>query len=167
MGIGTMSLEDTPSPGNPAAQRLRKIHELLSELTSSPWIHDVIELSLAVAISTPIADLDESALLWLIVTGRPSGGKTSAVALIRESKIIAVDTLTDNALASGYVPAKGQQREPDLLTQMQKKGAKCLLIKDLSSLFSRREEKVKAVLGDLTNIYDGEYNKATGTLGLL
>jgi hypothetical protein len=152
--------------GDPV-ERLRRIHELQAELVSSPWVHDVIELSMAVAVSTPIADMDKAALLWLIVSGNPSGGKTSAVANIRGRQIIAVDTLTENALASGYVPAKGELKQPDLLTQVESTGAKCLIIKDLSSLFSRKDERVKTVLGELTNIYDGEFNKATGTVGVL
>jgi hypothetical protein len=39
-----------------------------------------------------------------------------------------------------------------------------LVFKDLSPLFSKREDKVKEILGDLTAIYDGEYTKWTGTV---
>ena len=74
---------------------------------------------------------------------------------------------TENALASGYVPAKGQPSKPDLLTQIADTKATCLVIKDLSPLFSAKEDRVRAVLGDLTSIYDGEYTKATSTRGLM
>lgn len=161
-----MNMTTAPSQ-NPTAAQLSKIHTLLDELTSSPWIHDVIELAMAAAISTPIADLDDTALLWLLIEGNPSGGKTRAVSSIRGPKVIRVDNLTENALASGYVPEKGQKRKPDLLTQMKESGAACLIIKDLSPLFSRKHERVEAILGDLKSIYDGEYQKATGTVGLL
>src|SRR5206468_8296139 len=53
----------------------------------------------------------------------------------------------------------------DLLTQMTKSVTRCLVIKDLTTLFSQREDKVRAVLGDFQSIYDGEYTKWTGTLG--
>jgi len=39
-------------------------------------------------------------------------------------------------------------------------------VKDLTTLFSLRDEKVKKILGDLQSVYDGEFVKATGTLGV-
>jgi len=45
--------------------------------------------------------------------------------------VVYVDNLTANALASGYVPEKGQKKTPDLLTQLCESGAACLVIKDL------------------------------------
>ncbi len=164
-------LRHSPSAVAHACARLHRIHSLQAAVSSSPWIHDVIELAMATAISTPLTDLDDTALVWLIVVGNPSGGKTRAVSGLSGDKVIRIDTLTPNALSSGYVspPEGGKRRneEPDLLTEMQTKGAQCLVIKDLSPLFSQRDDKVRAVLGDLTSIYDGEFNKATGTLGRL
>jgi hypothetical protein len=50
------------------------------------------------------------------------------------------------------------------LRELQEKN-RTLIIKDLTTLFSLREDKLKKILGDLTTIYDGGYSKWTGTLG--
>src|SRR5262249_23010023 len=50
----------------------------------------------------------------------------------------------------------------DLLPKLD---GKCFAVKDLSPLFSKRAETVQELLGQLPPIYDGEYDKATGTLG--
>jgi hypothetical protein len=47
----------------------------------------------------------------------------------------------ENALASGYTPQQGQQRHPDLLGLISQAGDQCLLIKDLTTLFSLRDMK--------------------------
>ncbi len=152
---------------DPIADRLLKIHAILEELTSSPWSHDVLELAIATVISPLISEQDASALVWLLIVGPPSGDKTVIVLLLKGSSIVLyVDTLTENALASGYAPEHGRKREPDLLEQIEKDGIRCLLIKDLTTLFSLRDDRVKKVLGELQSVFDGEFVKATGTVGL-
>jgi hypothetical protein len=153
---------------NSAAARLARIHALQEELTSSPWSHDVLELAMATIVSVELSRGDDTALVWLIVAGSPSSDKTATVLLLKGGAGIEyVDSLTENALASGYVPQRGHPRKPDLLTQMQQHKSSALLIKDLTTLFSQREDKVKKILGDLQSIYDGEFAKATGTAGML
>lgn len=161
-----MTSTPTPLPP-PIATRLADIHALQDQLTSSPWSHDVIELAIAAAIGAPVSNQDDSAMVWLMVVGAPSADKTATILCIKGPKILHVDALTDNALSSGYVPAKGQQRKPDLLRQIEQSGAVCLVIKDMTTLFSLKDDRVKKLLGELQSIYDGEYAKATGTLGVL
>lgn len=74
-----------------------------------------------------------------------------------------LDAMTENSFASGYVDAKTGDRPRQLLPDLD---GKCLVIKDLTTIFSMREDKVKKILGDLQSIYDGEYVKATGTVGV-
>jgi hypothetical protein len=156
------------SDHRPTADRLRKIHERLNEVTSSPWSHDALELALAAVVSVELSRADDSALVWLIVVGAPSSDKTATVLLLRGAPGIEyVDSLTENALASGYVPERGKPRKPDLLEQIQQHASSALVIKDLTTLFSQRDDKVKKILGDLQSVYDGQFAKATGTVGVL
>ncbi len=150
------------------AKRLASIHASMDEVTSSPWAHDVVELVMATAISTLFADQPNHALVWLLVEGNPSSGKTSTILTLgNDRRIIYVDNLTDNSLASGYVPKTKQARKPDLLRELERTRAVALVIKDLTSLLSGKDERVAAVLGDFNSIYDATFTKWTGTVGRL
>lgn len=148
---------------NPTATRLRKIHETQNRLITSPSSHDVIELAMAVATSLPISRLDETALLWLMIAGPPASAKTETVLSLKDvSDVYLLDSLTENSFVSGYLDPKTGAAPDDLLPKL---NGKCLIIKDLTTLFSMREDKVKKIVGDLQSIYDGEYVKFTGTRG--
>jgi hypothetical protein len=57
----------------------------------------------------------------------------------------ALDSLTVNSFASGFVDARpGAGKQPDLLPLL---NGKCLVLKDLTTLFSLRDDAVKKVLG--------------------
>ena len=144
---------------------LQQIHAYQDELTTSPSSHDVLEIALAVACSLDISKNDDSALLWIMIAGVPSADKTATVLSLRElSCIKLLDTLTENALASGYVDPRQQSQSPDLLPQLKDK---CVIIKDLTTLFSMRDDKVKKILGELSSIFDGSFHKHTGTRGAI
>ncbi len=164
----TQSLQTSnASDVNPDADRLLKIHALLEDLTSSPWSHDVLELAIATAISLLISERDRSAWVWLLIVGPPSGDKTAVVLHLRSSpRVLYIDTLTENALSSGYVPEGGKKRGPDLLDRIEKGGVRCVLFKDFTTLFSLKADRVTKVIGELQSVFDGEFNKATGTVGL-
>ena len=142
---------------------LQQIHAYQDELTTSPYSHDVLEIVLAVASSVDISKIDDSAMLWILIAGAPSSDKTATVFSLKDLLVIFfLDSLTENAFASGYVNAQGQATAPDLLPRLKDK---CLVIKDLTTLFSMRDDKVKKILGDFQSIYDGSYHKFTGTRG--
>jgi hypothetical protein len=150
---------------DPSAQRLLDMHMLQDELTSSPYSHDVLELALATATSLPIAEEGGTALVWLLIVGAPRSDKTQTVLLLKGTQsAYYLDALTENCFVTGYVDPKSGASPKDLLPELQ---GKCLIIKDLTTLFSQREDKVKKILGDLQSIYDGEYTKATGTRGTI
>jgi hypothetical protein len=147
-----------------AAQRLWQIHSLLAEVTSSPWSHDALELAMATAVSLRISEQDETALVWLMIVGAPSGDKTSSVLLLKKAKqhVYYADSVTENFLASGYRDETTRNRAPNLLEEL---NGKCLVLKELSTVLSLHPTKVKKFLGDLLAIFDREYHKLTGTLG--
>src|SRR5262249_8058253 len=63
------------------------------------------------------------------------------------------------AFLSGAVSKHGVQAAK-LLPQLNRK---CLIVKDLTTLFSLKHETVKKILGDLQSIYEGEFSKGYGT----
>lgn len=148
-----------------ATARLIQIHNTLSGLTSSPYSHDVVELVLATVTSLALHSQEHPAPVWLLIAGAPSSGKTEAVLLLKDAQSVCyLDALTENSLVSGYINDKtGEGPKRQLLEELH---GKCLVIKDLTTMFSMREDRVKKLLGDFQSIYDGEYAKATGTLGL-
>ncbi len=48
---------------------------------------------------------------------------------------------------------------------MSELNGKCLLVKDLTALFTGKEEITKNVLGQMVGIYDGSFARFTGTRG--
>jgi hypothetical protein len=145
--------------------RLLRIHALLDEVTSSPGSHDILELALGTALSLPVSQRDETALVWLLIVGPPADGKTFAVLLLKNAAgVYYLDTVTENFLASGYRDDKTGKPAPNLFKELDEK---CIIIKELGTVFGLRADKVKKFLGDLQAIYDREYHKATGTVGTI
>jgi hypothetical protein len=143
--------------------RLREIHQLQNELTSSPYSHDALELAMATATSLPLSRRDESSLVWLVVVGNPSSDKTASVNLLREAPgVLYVDSVTPEFLASGYKDPKTGDPAPSMLKLLD---GKCLVVKDLTTVLSLKSDNVRKFLGDLQSIYEGEYKKLTGTVG--
>ncbi len=101
--------------------------------------------------------------IWLMLVGAPSSFKTELVRLIDLPEIYSLDTLTENAFASGYVMPDGSDPD-DLLPRLD---GKCFVIKDLTTLFSLKEDTIKKILGDLASIFDGKYEKFTATRGMV
>ncbi len=115
----------------------------------------------AVAIS---AQLRLNPPLWIFLVGVPSSFKTELVGLFGAMKeVFTLDTLTENAFASGFVP-KDNSEPQDLLPRLDNK---CFIIKDLNTIFSMNTEMVKKILGDLTSIFDGKFEKFTATRGMI
>lgn len=119
---------------------------------------DTIDLVIA---AYAAACLRASPPIWLLLVGAPSSFKTELIRLIDLPSIYSLDTLTENAFVSGFVHQDGSEPE-DLLPMLD---GKCFVIKDLTTMFSLREDTIKKILGDLTSIFDGRYEKFTATRG--
>src|SRR5437773_10963863 len=86
------------------AERLTTIHALLTEVVSSPFAADMLEISIAVAISPRLASPDAPPS-WLIFVAPPSLGKTATVHLLRDTQdqglAMLLTTASRAALATG------------------------------------------------------------------
>ena len=119
-----------------------------------------LKIVLAVAIS---CQFESRLMLWLLLVGVPSSGKTDLVRLVKDATDISyyLDNLTQNAFISGERATKSQ-KVYDLLPLINKK---CLIIKDWTSIFALDEKMTKKLLGDLVGIYDREFTKFSSRRG--
>lgn len=124
-----------------------------------PNSQTALKLVLAVAISSSFPN---PLMLWLLLVGVPSSGKTELVRLIKDADTTYyLDNLTQNAFISGERASK-DNKVYDLLPLLNKK---CLVIKDWTSIFSLDEKMTKKLLGDLVGIYDKEFTKFSSRRG--
>ncbi len=124
-----------------------------------PNSQTALKLVLAVAVSSSFSS---PVMLWLLLVGVPSSGKTDNVRLIKDSgTTYYLDNLTQNAFISGE-RANKDNKVYDLLPLLDKK---CLVIKDWTSIFSLDEKMTKKLLGDLVGIYDKEFTKFSSRRG--
>ena len=120
---------------------------------------EMLEIAIAVCVSSV---LRLNPPLWLLLVGAPSSFKTELVNLFGSlSEVYTLDTMTKNAFVSGFVKKDGSDPE-DLLPLL---NDKCFIVKDLTTIFSLKEDTVKKLLGDLTSIFDGKFEKFTATRG--
>jgi len=157
--INNQSVNPLKKPQIPLLKNvsLADVHWAREDIISSPYCGDVMEIALATALN---AKRSEDGLLWQLVIGEPSTGKTETVMGVKQEPIVTfLDSLTDKAFITGFVDGNGNS-PPDLLKDLD---GKCLTIKDLAPLFSSREKIVKGVLGAMVSIYDGSYARQTGT----
>lgn len=118
-----------------------------------------LQLILAVALAS---QREQSTMLWLLLVGEPSSGKTDLVRLIKNHRLAFYqDTITQNSFISGERPTE-KEKVHDLLPLLNNK---CFVIKDWTSIFSLDERMTKKLLGDLVGIYDKEYSKFSSRRG--
>ncbi len=133
--------------------------EVLDSISCIGIVHPhVVELVIAAFIA---GAMKLSPPIWLILVGVPSSFKTELVGLIDLPGVYALDTLTENAFVSGFLPEDGSGPK-DLLPALD---GKCFVVKDLTTIFSLKDDVVKKLLGDLTSIYDGSFAKFMATRG--
>jgi hypothetical protein len=150
-----------PSDVQPTrADRLQHIHAVQADITSSPYSRDIIELSLAVATSWRLSFQDETSPVWMMVCGAPSSDKTRTVDSLHGAVgVTFADTFTENGLLSGYEDRSGTIKRGGLLAEMEKG---TLVMKDLTTMFSLREERIKKLLGEFQGVFYGRLVKQSG-----
>lgn len=152
------------TPDNSVKQKLIEQKLTYDELEEKvrkllPNSQTALKLVLAVAVSSSFSN---PLMLWLLLVGVPSSGKTEVVRLIKDaSTTYYLDNLTQNAFISGE-RANKDNKVYDLLPLLDKK---CLVIKDWTSIFSLDEKMTKKLLGDLVGIYDKEFTKFSSRRG--
>ena len=138
---------------------LKEVHEAVALIGMYP--KDMFEVIGSVILS---AHLKIKPPLWLMVIGNPSSIKTELVKLfdpLSGAFLVYVDSMTENAFCSGFLPSDGSDPN-DLLPILD---GKCFIVKDYTTLFSLNDETLKKILGDMTSIFDEDFSKFTATRG--
>lgn len=96
--------------------------------------------------------------VWVFIVSPSSGGKTEFItALSKIEGIYPLSALTPHTFISGQ---KKQGKETSLLNRLQNG---ILTFKDFTSILSAQRDARDEIMGQLREIYDGEYRKEFGT----
>jgi len=138
---------------------LAEVHEKVSQIGVYP--KELLDIIIAATISAQVRNKPP---LWILIVGNPSSMKTEMVKLVDPLDGIYVyflDSMTENAFASGYLPQDGSEPH-DLLPALD---GRCFVVKDYTTMFSLNEETLKKILGDMTSIFDEDFSKFSATRG--
>ena len=124
--------------------------EILKDI--APFRHYVFEVLMTVCASNKFIENPP----WLGVIAPPSTGKTFLMKLFDHPAVsLMVDDFTDNALAAG----KPNKDAADVSSMLDDADGKNLIMNDMSSIFTQREDKVNKFIGGLTTAYGGTFVK--------
>ena len=124
-----------------------------------PNSSNILKIALAII---ACSNFRQKVMLWLLLVGAPSSGKTDILKLFKHSNnVYFLDSLTLNAFISGERETD-KTKVYDLLPQVNNK---CLIIKDWTVLFSLDERMTKKILGDMVGSYDEELTKFSSRRG--
>lgn len=115
----------------------------------------VVDAIIAAVIANKL-DLDA---VWLMIVAGSSSGKSELLTPLFELPfVIPISDLTVNTFASGYKLGGGKQA--GLLAKYQNG---VMVFKDFTSILSKGHEARDIILGQMREIYDGKFDKHTGT----
>jgi len=128
------------------------------ERTFKKWLFmkdtDAVKVCLACVLSNKITGDP----LWMFLVSPPGGSKTETLqALTKLDDVFMTSSLTPHALVSGAVGKDGY--DPSLVPQLD---GKILVIKDFTSILSKREQERDEIFGILRDAYDGKCGKVFG-----
>ena len=131
--------------------RLAELKTLVSEHLhiEDEYVIDVL-LAAVLAIEIP------GEPLWMLLVSPPGGTKTELLRCLTGAKIYTLSSLTPHTLVSGLKAKKN----PDLLPQLD---GKLLVIKDFTSILSKRDQDRNEIFSQLREAYDGYYEAAFGS----
>lgn len=130
------------------------------------WFHQPDMEAVEVSISAAIAHyFRKDAPVWLMILGAPGTGKTSILISCLQALPFSYvqDDLTSSTFLSGL--SLGEKNQFSLLHQIgtptDRSGI--LLFPDFTTFMTKRSEEREQVMGQLRRIYDGEFDRTTGT----
>ncbi len=136
---------------------MTKVTDIKAEWTKYMVIKDpfIIDVTLATVLGNALIQRDP---LWIVIVAPSSGGKSTYIApLSGIPTIFFCDDLTSKSFLSGY---KLKGKEVSLLKII---GSGMMCFSDLTSILSKNPLERNEILGQLRLVYDGKFNKRTGT----
>lgn len=119
------------------------------------WLHLPDEEALDVLMSVAVAIFLPGDPLWLYYVGPPGATKTEPLRALKGPRVHTLSSLTPNTLISGL---KGGN--VDLLPHLD---GKLLIVKDFTSILSKKPDDAAAIYADLRECYDGYLEKSFGS----
>jgi len=140
---------------------LAKIKATFEEFFSLPDDDKLaIDFVVALIVANMRPDLTEA--VWGYFIGPPSCGKSEILRTFTSLPCTHyVDSLTANALASGY-SGDDDDDDPSLLRLLD---GKVLVVEDFSPITGIPEAEVAKIMGDFRQAYDGTFRKHSGKVG--
>jgi len=123
----------------------------------SKWLHLPDIEAVDVLMATAIAIYLPGDPLWLYYVGPPGATKTEPLRALTGPRVVSLSSLTPQTLISGY---KGDPSKVDLLPKLD---GKLLIIKDFTSILSKKPDDAAAIFADLREAYDGYLEKSYGS----
>ena len=134
------------------------IRATLGQIIGGRHAANMLEVTMAALVDGATRESSEPD--WTGLVGPPSCGKTEVIRACRNSYSKSIDTVASAAsFNSGARDRNGMAAVP-LVGELH---GSTLLIKDMSSMLSEDPRKAKAILGTLTNVFDGDFDKGVGT----
>lgn len=101
--------------------------------------------------------------IWLMIVGSSSGGKTEI--LMRFAKVQKnnkdICAIISDVSGAGFLSGQRGHEQDAVLERVDKKGG-MLFFKDFTSIISKRKEDRAVILGQMREIYDGEFVRNLG-----
>ncbi|MGD0205373.1 MAG: bifunctional DNA primase/polymerase, partial [Dehalococcoidia bacterium] len=123
----------------------------------SKWLHLPDMEAIDVLMATAIAIYLPGDPLWLYYVGPPGATKTEPLRALSGPRVMSLSSLTPQTLISGY---KGDPSKVDLLPKLD---GKLLIVKDFTSILSKKPDDAAAIFADLREAYDGYLEKSYGS----
>ena len=117
------------------------------------WLEDI--LALDVILATTISNWMAGDPVWLFLIAPPGGTKTELLRAFQGPHVISTSSLTPQTLISGL---KGERSQIDLMARLD---GKLLIIKDGTSILTKKPEDRAAIFSDLREAYDGYLEKSS------
>ncbi len=143
-----------------------KITELqMCKKTIRKWLHIDDEEWIDVVMACALDRKVKGDPLWLFTIAVPSGTKTEVLRALKGNDFVHISSLTTNSFVTGYriQEAKGKtgRKITDLASQID---GRLLILKDFTSILAMAKDKRDDIIGQLRELYDGEYTKKFGNI---
>ena len=146
-------LRDTQ--GKPQEEtRLYNREQYLEVLLQWLYIKDFQAIDIVMA--TALTILLPGDPVWLLLIAPPGSTKTEYLRSFTNNRVYSLSTLTPQTLISGL---KGN-KTADLISELD---GKILILKDFTSILSKKNEDQTAIFADLREAYDGYLEKSYGS----
>ena len=150
--IDNQLLRDTQ--GKTQEVRLYNREQYLKVL--SQWLYIADFQAIDIVMATALTMLLPGDPVWLLLIAAPGSTKTEYLRSFTNDRVYSLSTLTPQTLISGL---KGN-RTADLISELD---GKVLILKDFTSILSKKNEDQTAIFADLREAYDGYLEKSYGS----